>query len=177
LFHSSVLGARPKLRPASALAACWWPDALDVEEQQSPLGLRREPTPIRSPAGLSIENLHTILSTLVIDPGEATRIVNLHIRKALFVPQLMSLVGPLCKLQSVVQAACGWSDSCANRLADISRPPLIKIWTEIGLDAGSQFPGSMPISRFSPISRRCPALSTSACPAQPTRPHRPGLAP
>jgi hypothetical protein len=41
------------------------------------------------------------------------------------------------------------------------------IWTEIGLDAGSQFPGSMPISGFSPISRRCPALSTSACPAQP----------
>jgi hypothetical protein len=81
---------------------CWRPDALDVEERQSPVGLRRKPTPIRAQAGLGIENLHKVLSTLVIDPSEATRIVTLHIRKALFVWQLMSLVGSLCELQSVV---------------------------------------------------------------------------
>src|ERR1700751_1978571 len=74
---------------------CWWPAALDVEEQQSPVRLRIKPITVREQARLGIDNLHKVLSTLVIDPSEATRIVILHIRKALFVRQLMSFVGPL----------------------------------------------------------------------------------
>src|SRR5246127_5902459 len=92
----------------------WWPAPLDVEEQQSPVRLRIKPITVREQARLGIDNLHKVLSTLVIDPSEATRIVILHIRKALFVRQLMSLVRPLCKLESLVQAACAWG-ACVAR--------------------------------------------------------------
>jgi hypothetical protein len=107
-------------------------DGLNVEEQQSPVGLWGKPTPIRSPAGLAIENLHKVLSTLVIDPSEATRIVTLHIGKALFVRQLMSLVGPLCKLQSVVEAACGWSSCVAHCPWRLMHPRVARFDIEFG---------------------------------------------